>query len=127
TYSRGLAQVMADEGLLPDGTEIVIRNNPPIPEGITSLYTAAPDGQTIGILPMPATVAMQIQNPEIAHWDTTEFTVLGQVDENGYVLYVAADSPYHSVDDLIAETGLRSVATEEGTSADLATRSTIAA
>src|SRR5690606_821642 len=78
-------------------------------------------------LPMPATVAMQIQNPEIAHWDTTEFTVLGQVDENGYVLYVAADSPYHSVDDLIAETGLRSVATEEGTSADLATRSTIAA
>jgi len=126
-YSRGVAKVMESEGLLPDGVHIVIRNTTPLPQGLTQLFTADPDGQTIGILPMPAAIAMEIQNPDIARWTTSDYTILGQVDENVYVVYVAADSPFQSIDDLIAAKGMRTLATEEGSSADLATKATIAA
>nr|WP_297422240.1 tripartite tricarboxylate transporter substrate-binding protein [uncultured Actinotalea sp.] len=127
TYSRGVAQVLVEEGYLPDGVDVVIRNTPPLPQGITSMFTADPDGYTVGILPMPAAIAQQIQNPDLAQWETEEFTVLGSVDENAYVVYVPADSDYESVDDLIGATGLRSITVEEGSSSALATAATIEA
>jgi tripartite-type tricarboxylate transporter receptor subunit TctC len=91
------------------------------------MYTAKPDGYTIGILPMPAAIALQIQDPDLAKWDTSKFTVLGSVDENAYVVYVAANSPYRSIDDLIGKPGLRSLTVEEGSSSALAGQAAIEA
>src|SRR5690554_3850182 len=38
TYSRGLAQVMVDEGILPSGVNILVRNVTPNAEGITAMF-----------------------------------------------------------------------------------------
>ncbi|WP_225753457.1 tripartite tricarboxylate transporter substrate binding protein [Actinotalea sp. Marseille-Q4924] len=127
TYSRGVAQVMVEEGYLPDGIDVVIRNTPPLPQGITSMFTAEPDGYTVGILPMPAAIAQQIQDPDLARWETEEFTVLGSVDENAYVVYVPADSEFETIEDLVAGSDLRSITVEEGSSSALATAATIEA
>jgi tripartite-type tricarboxylate transporter receptor subunit TctC len=126
TYSRGIAETM-QEVAMPDGTNVVVRNNPPLPQGITAEYTADPDGYTIGILPMPAAIAQEIQDPDLAKWETEKFTVLGSVDENAYVVYVPSDSPYKSVDDLIAAKDLKTVTVEEGSSSALAGAATIQA
>lgn len=127
TYSRGLAQVMQEEGFLPDGVNVVIRNVTPLPQGITEMYTADPDGYTVGILPMPAAIAQEIENPEIARWETENFTVLGSVDENAYVVYVPADSPYETIEDLMEAEGLRTITVEQGSSSALAGQATIQA
>lgn len=126
TYSRGIAQVMEEAGFLPDGVNVVIRNVTPLPQGITQMYTSDPDGSVVGILPMPAAIAQQIQSPEVSRWETEEFTVLGSVDENAYVVYVPADSPYTTIEDLVAAEGLQSITVEEGSSSALATLATIA-
>lgn len=123
-YARGIAEVM-QQTELPDGVNVVIRNMPPLPQGITEMYNAQPDGYTVGILPMPAAIAQQIQNPDMARWQTDEFTVLGSVDENAYVVYVASDSPYQSIEDLQGQQGLRTLTVEEGSSSALAGLATI--
>jgi tripartite-type tricarboxylate transporter receptor subunit TctC len=126
-YSRGIADSLKKTKHVPDDVNVVIRNMPPLPQGITAMYTAKPDGYTIGILPMPAAIALQIQDPDLAKWDTNKFTVLGSVDENAYVVYVAANSPYRSIDDLIGKPGLRSLTVEEGSSSALAGQAAIEA
>jgi tripartite-type tricarboxylate transporter receptor subunit TctC len=126
TYSRGIAETMQSV-VMPDGTNVVVRNTPPLPQGITTMYTAKPDGYTIGILPMPAAIAQEIQDPDLAKWETEKFTVLGSVDENAYVVYVPSDSPYETVDDLIAAKDLKTVTVEEGSSSALAGAATIEA
>lgn len=118
-YARGIAQVM-QKNELPDGVNVVIRNTPPLPQGISTMFNAKPDGYTIGILPMPAAIAQQIQDPDLAKWKTNEFTVLGSVDENAYVVYVAGNSPYRTIEDLQAKKGLRSLTVEQGSSSALA-------
>lgn len=125
TYSRGIAQVMQEDGHLPSGVNVVVRNITPLPQGLTTLYSAKPDGYTVGILPMPAAISQQIQAPDVAHWETDKYTVLGQVDENAYVVYVPANSPYKTIDDLIAAKNLKALTVEEGSSSALATQATI--
>lgn len=126
TYSRGLAETMQTVAM-PEGVNVVVRNNPPLPQGITSEFTAKPDGYTIGILPMPAAIAQQIQDPDLAKWETEKFTILGSVDENAYVVYVPSDSPYETIEDLVAAQGLKTVTVEEGSSSALAGQATIQA
>ncbi|MCW2700326.1 MAG: hypothetical protein JWQ45_1861 [Blastococcus sp.] len=126
TYSRGIAETM-QQVAMPDGVNVVVRNTPPLPQGITTMYTAKPDGYSIGILPMPAASALEIQDPELARWETDKFTVLGSVDENAYVVYVPSDSPFETIEDLIAAQGLKTVTVEEGSSSALAGQATIAA
>ena len=124
TYARGIAEVM-QQSHVPNGVNVVIRNQPPEPQGITAMYTAKPDGTTIGILPMPAAIAHQIENPDLAKWQTDKFTVLGSVDENAYVVYVASNSPYTTIEDLVAKKGLRALSVQEGSSSALAAQATI--
>jgi tripartite-type tricarboxylate transporter receptor subunit TctC len=126
-YSRGIVETMQKNHKVPDGVNVVVRNLPPLPQGITATYTAKPDGYTVAILPMPAAAALQIQDPDLAKWDTEKFTVLGSVDENAYVVYVASNSPYKTIEDLIAKKGLRSLTVEEGSSSALAGQATIKA
>lgn len=124
-YSRGLAQEM--ESQLPDGVDIVVRNIEPMPQGLTSLFTAEPDGHTVGLLPMPSAIGEEILQPDLVKWKTDEFTVLGQVDSNAYVVYVAGDSPYQTIEDLVADSGLQAATVSKGGSSGLATRAAIAA
>jgi tripartite-type tricarboxylate transporter receptor subunit TctC len=126
TYSRGIAETM-QEVATPEGVNVVVRNMPPLPQGITAMYTAEADGYTVGILPMPAAIAQEIQDPDLAQWETENFTVLGSVDENAYVVYVPRDSPYETIDDLIAADGLQTVTVEEGSSSALAGQAAIEA
>ena len=118
-YARGVAEVM-QQTQLPDDVNVVVRNTPPLPQGISAMFNAKPDGYTVGILPMPAAIAQQIQDPDLAKWKTDEFTVLGSVDENAYVVYVAGDSPIRTIEDLKAKQGLRSLTVEQGSSSALA-------
>lgn len=125
-YSRGLAEVL-QSNYLPDGVNIVIQNTTPLPLGITNMFTAEPDGYTVGILPMPAAIAQEIQQPDVAQWTTDEFTFIGSIDENGYVVYVPSDSPFETIEDLVAAEGLGTVTVEEGSSSALAGQATIQA
>jgi tripartite-type tricarboxylate transporter receptor subunit TctC len=119
TYSRGFAQVMA-ETQLPDGLNIVVENITPIAEALSRVYRSE-DPYQLAILPMPAAAAQEIQFADIAQWETDGFTVLGSIEENAYVVYVAADSPYQTFDDLAAATGLRALTVERGSSSGIAT------
>jgi len=120
TYSRGLAQVLSEGGFLPDGVTVVVENITPIQQGVAAMFNGDPDGHTMGILPMPAAIAQELINPEISPWSTGEFTVLGSIEENAYVLYVAADGPYQSIDDLMGASGLNSLTVERGSSSSIA-------
>lgn len=119
TYSRGFAQVMS-ENFLPEGISIGIQNITPIAEALSGVYGSDSDYQ-LAILPMPAAAAQEIQFPDIAQWETENFTVLGSMEENAYVVYVAADSPYETWEDLQAASGLRALTVERGSSSGLAT------
>ena len=123
TYSRGFADAMA-ASQLPEGINIGVQNITPIAEGLSGVF--ASDSQyTLAILPMPAAAAQEIQFGDVANWVTDEFTVLGSIEENAYVVYVAADGPYQTYQDLIAGSGMKALTVEKGSSSGLATAVTI--
>lgn len=119
TYSRGFAQVLA-ETQFPEGVNIVVENITPIAEALSGVYTSE-DPYRLAILPMPAASAQEIQFADIAQWETEGFTVLGSMEENAYVIYVAADGPYQTFEDLAAGTDMRALTVERGSSSGLAT------
>lgn len=124
TYSRGFAQTMTD--FLPEGIDVAVENITPINEGLTTVYDSESD-YTLAIMPMPAAAAQEIQFPDVAQWETDKFTVLGSIEENSYVVYVAGDGPYASIDDLLAGSGLKALTVERGSSSSLAAAVAIAA
>ncbi len=119
TYARGFAEVMAANHL-PDGVNIAVENITPITEALTQFY-ASEDPYELTILPMPAASAQEIQFEDIAQWDTANFTILGSMEENAYVVYVAADSPYQTYEDLVNASDLTALTVERGSSSGLAT------
>lgn len=119
TYSRGFAQVFA-ETQLPEGVNVAVENITPIAEALSGVYTSE-DPYQLAILPMPAASAQEIQFADVAQWETDGFTVLGSMEENAYVIYVAADSPYQTFEDLAAGTDMRALTVERGSSSGLAT------
>jgi tripartite-type tricarboxylate transporter receptor subunit TctC len=123
TYSRGFAGVMEDTQL-PDGINIGVQNITPIAEGLSSVF-ASDSEYTLAILPMPAAAAQELQFGDVANWKTDEFTVLGSIEENAYVVYVRADGPYQTYQDLIAASDLKALTVEKGSSSGLATAVTI--
>lgn len=127
TYSRGIAQTMGGQDCLPEGVNVTVRNVEPVTLGITNMFTAEPNGYTVGMLPMPAAVAQEVLFPDVARWVTEDFTVLGSVDANAYVVYVADDSPYETIDDLLAAEDLTALTVERGSSSDLAAQAAIEA
>lgn len=118
-YSRGFAEVMS-QTVLPDGINIAVENITPIAQALSQVY-AAESGYTLAILPMPAAAAQEIQFPDVAKWETENFTILGSMEENAYVVYVAGDSPYQTWEDLANTPGLKALTVERGSSSGLAT------
>ncbi len=68
--------------------------------GMEATYNAAPDGYTLGATTLPAQNAIPIERP--ARFQALGFTFLANVVEDANAFYVRADSPIHSVADLIA-------------------------
>jgi tripartite-type tricarboxylate transporter receptor subunit TctC len=118
TYSRGFAQVLGET--YANGQSVVVDNVTPIQEGVNTIFTADADGYLIGMLPFPAAIAQEILFPDVSPWVTDEFTILGSIEENDYAVYVRSDSPYQTIADLQAGTGLRALTVEKGSSSSLA-------
>jgi tripartite-type tricarboxylate transporter receptor subunit TctC len=117
-YSRGVSDALSASGAISE--EVTPINIDPFVKGVSTLFNRKPDGQTVGILPMPAAAAQEIAYPDLAKWKTDQFTILGSIEENGYVVYVSSKSAYKSVADLQAGTGLRTITVEKGSSSSIA-------
>ncbi len=117
-YSRGMSDALLASGAITE--EVTAINIDPFVKGVSTLFNREADGQTVGILPMPAAVAQEIAFPDIAKWKTDQFTILGSIEENGYVVYVSSKSDYKTVADLQAATDLRTITVEKGSSSAIA-------
>src|SRR5690606_27845493 len=118
-YSRAVAGCIKDQ--LPEGVDIIVENRPPAIDGIAGLWNAEPDGYTLGSTSLPTIVGMKLSQPDAVPWDPTEFIPIGIAESNGYVLYVAGDSDYESVEDLQEASGLKTLLTQPGGGSALAT------
>lgn len=119
TYSRGFAEVLSATQF-PEGVNIAVENITPIAEALSGVYTSE-DPYRLAILPMPAAAAQEIQFADVAQWETDNFTVLGSMEENAYVVYARADGPYQTWEDLTAASDLKALTVERGSSSGLAT------
>lgn len=84
------------------GMRVVVTNRPGAGAqiGLEATFNAAPDGHTLGATSLPSQVAIPVERP--ARFRAMEFTFLANVVEDPNAFYVAADSPFRSVADLVA-------------------------
>ncbi|WP_236638176.1 tripartite tricarboxylate transporter substrate binding protein [Mangrovicoccus ximenensis] len=85
------------------GTSVVIRNEPGAGGqiGFTNTATAKPDGYTLGTFNLPAALALTYDRK--AAYDAESFSYLANFVEDPNTFVVAADSPYQTLDDLLAD------------------------
>ncbi|MBF9033049.1 hypothetical protein HKCCE2091_02265 [Rhodobacterales bacterium HKCCE2091] len=69
--------------------------------GATEAFQAAPDGQTFAVFNVPGIIEPVIQGEDVAY-DIEQIDWLGAMAFNQYVVVVAADSPYETIEDLRA-------------------------
>lgn len=69
--------------------------------GATVAYQAAPDGQTFAVFNVPGIIEPIIKGEDVAY-DIAKVDWLGAMAFNQYIVMVAADSPYNSIEDLRA-------------------------
>lgn len=69
--------------------------------GATVAYEADPDGQTFAVFNVPGIIDPIIQGEEV-RYDIDAIDWLGAMAFNQYIVVVAADSPYNTVEDLKA-------------------------
>ncbi len=100
TMARIFAQYLGEEL----GQRFVVENRPGAGGeiGWISLANAAPDGYTIGLINAPAIEVYPITRPETIGYSLDDFRPLINVVTDPGVLAVAADSPYQTLDDLVA-------------------------
>lgn len=103
-YSRGLAR--AWEYYLPKNVNILVENLPGADYriGINQIYFAEPDGHTVGIFNIPGNAITQLVSD--TRYDLREVTWLGIIDTVPFVMGVALDSPYNTLEDLMQAEGL---------------------
>jgi tripartite-type tricarboxylate transporter receptor subunit TctC len=99
TYSRAVARYLPK--YLPHRRNIIIRNLPGAGgrRGSAALYRAKPDGYTIGILnPIGLIASDLVQRSE--QYDLYRYTYLATCGRGIAGIYVVADSPFRSIEDL---------------------------
>lgn len=88
-------------GYLGNGILVVNRTGAAGVSGSTTVAKGKPDGYTLLLARVGSQAAVPAINRTIPYaWD--EFTFLGLLELNPFVLAVAADSPYQSIDDVKA-------------------------
>ncbi len=86
-------------GMLGNGLLVVNRTGAAGVTGSTFVVKSNPDGYTLLLARVGSQAAVPAINPNIPYkWD--EFTFLGLLEKNPFVLAASADSPYKSFDDL---------------------------
>jgi tripartite-type tricarboxylate transporter receptor subunit TctC len=97
TYARVLARAM-EENL---AVKVVPRNIPggDGQRGATVAYKAEPNGQTFAVFNLPGIMEPEITGQEVGY-DTDKVDWLGAMALNQYIVVVAADAPYDTIDDL---------------------------
>ena len=121
TYGRLIARYM--EKHLP-GSRFVIRNVPGAGHiiGANTIYTARPDGLTIGMFDTALVYAQLLQRPGI-RFDLTKMSYIGKAADELRVVLVGTNSPYKSFDEMLrAGRPVKFAAAGVGTSAYLDTR-----
>jgi tripartite-type tricarboxylate transporter receptor subunit TctC len=109
---RTIAQCM--EKTLP-GAQVVVLNRPGASGdiGLAALAAAPPDGYTLGIVNTPGVVSIPIERPAKYTLDSFDF-IANLVDDPG-TISVHADSPIHSIKDLVMAAKARPDAVTVGT------------
>ncbi len=72
--------------------------------GDNDVFEATPDGTTIGLLNFPGHVFAELTGAPGVRFDFSKWEYLGRVAAGPPVILVAADSPFQTVDDLVAST-----------------------
>lgn len=100
TYSRLLAPALEKH----TGARVIILNHPGGGGllGVNEVFTAKPDGLTIGIQNAVAAVTNQVAGVEGVQYDMTKFSWLGRLATNPRVLAMRSGSDYLSIEKLLA-------------------------
>jgi len=87
------------------GTSSTVFNKPGGDEaiGITEVVDAEPDGHTLGLASAAGLLAQPLINDSLRYEGAEDVTPIVQMIDTPYVLFVAADSPYKTLDDLLAD------------------------
>ncbi len=113
TYSRGIGRFM-ESNMGTEDVTFVFRNVYPSTVGHTTLYSAKPDGLTIGIVDGAGGVFAQLTTK--INYDLTKFSWLGRVVAEPHVFVVDPKTGIKSIDDLKAQKGPIKIG--EGTPSD---------
>jgi tripartite-type tricarboxylate transporter receptor subunit TctC len=100
-WARLLARSMAK--YIPGNPEVVVQNMPGGGSLVATNYVygvAKPDGLTLG-MPNQSVYMAQVVGDKEARFDAPKFNWIGSPDRNPTVLYIRADAPYKSMDDVI--------------------------
>lgn len=99
-YARGIALVMGKH--IPGNPNIVVQNMPGAGHMIAANYiynVAKPDGLTMAAINAGLYFEQLIGRPE-AKFDWAQYTWIGNATKSPQVLYMRADSPYKTIDDV---------------------------
>ena len=96
-YARAVAKAM--ENHLPKNVRVIVRNIPGAGSvnGIATMYRAAPDGYTMGIVDLPGAVAPQIMGEQLPY-DLDKATWLGTVNIGVYSLVVGKKTTFSTLE-----------------------------
>jgi tripartite-type tricarboxylate transporter receptor subunit TctC len=96
-YARAVGRAM--ESHLLKGVKVIPRNVPGAggAKGLSTMYRAAPDGYTIGIVDLPGAIEPQIVG-EQPGYDLDNVTWLGVVNIGVYSLVVAPNGPFQTIE-----------------------------
>lgn len=97
TYSRGIGPFL-EKAIPAEKVTLVFKNIYPSTIGHTTLYSAKPDGLTIGIVDGAGGAIAQLTTK--VNYDLTKFSWLGRVVTEPHVFVVGANSGIKSIDDL---------------------------
>lgn len=97
------------------GAEVIVENIPGAggQRGSTTVARAEPDGTTLGIFNLPGFALPAILGEQTGY-DLRELSWVGRLENNDYVLMVAADSDIQTLDDLIAKDDITITSTGYG-------------
>ena len=88
---------------IPGNPEVVVQNMPGGGSLVATNYVysvAKPDGLTVG-MPNQLVYMGQVVGDKEARFDVQKFNWIGSPDRNPTVLFIRADTPYKSIDDII--------------------------
>lgn len=94
-YSRMLGEELGGDFVvenLPGGDETI---------GLTSVFGADPDGYTMGLSSATGIVVQPLLNDELTFSGPEDYTALVKMVEAPNAIFVAADSPFETLDDLL--------------------------